>query len=80
VQLSVLVHRVRFCVGIAWGSKFTRGGMMRKAIWFSAIVFATLQYAMNTVDVNGQSGKGNFKPLPDDFLAPVDEDHTPAAE
>lgn len=26
-----------------------------------AIAYATLQYAMNTSDVNGQPGKGNFK-------------------
>lgn len=29
-----------------------------------AIAFAVLQYAMNTSDVNGQKGKGNFKPDP----------------
>ena len=28
-----------------------------------AIAYATLQYAMNTQDVNGQRGKGNFKKL-----------------
>lgn len=28
-----------------------------------AIAYATLQYAMNTQDVNGQRGKGNFKTL-----------------
>ena len=27
-----------------------------------AIAAATLQYAMNTQAVNGQKGKGNFKP------------------
>ena len=29
-----------------------------------AIAYATLQYAMNTSDVNGQRGKGNFQPPP----------------
>ena len=29
-----------------------------------AIAYAVLQYAMNTSDVNGQKGKGNFKPDP----------------
>jgi Zn-dependent M28 family amino/carboxypeptidase len=29
-----------------------------------AIAYAVLQYAMNTSDVNGQKGKGNFKPNP----------------
>jgi Zn-dependent M28 family amino/carboxypeptidase len=28
-----------------------------------AVAFATLQYAMNTVDINGQRGKGNFPPF-----------------
>ena len=27
-----------------------------------AVAFATLQYAMNTQDINGERGKGNFKP------------------
>jgi Zn-dependent M28 family amino/carboxypeptidase len=29
-----------------------------------AVAYATLQYAMNTEDVNGDRGKGNFKPAP----------------
>ena len=28
-----------------------------------AVAYATLQYAMNTEDVNGQRGKGNFRPI-----------------
>jgi Zn-dependent M28 family amino/carboxypeptidase len=28
-----------------------------------AVAFATLQYAMNTVDINGKRGKGNFPPF-----------------
>jgi Zn-dependent M28 family amino/carboxypeptidase len=35
-----------------------------------AIAYATLQYAMNTSDVNGKKGKGNFKVPPVD-LAPA---------
>jgi Zn-dependent M28 family amino/carboxypeptidase len=43
-----------------------------------AIGFATLQYAMNTFDVNGERGKGNFKLQ----NAPPfhDHDHEPVAE
>ena len=33
-----------------------------------AIAYAVLQYAMSTADVNGQRGKGNFRPDPD-FLS-----------
>jgi aminopeptidase Y len=29
-----------------------------------AVGYATLQYAMNTADINGVRGKGNFKPVP----------------
>ncbi len=29
-----------------------------------AVAFSTLQYAMNTEEVNGVKGKGNFKPAP----------------
>jgi Zn-dependent M28 family amino/carboxypeptidase len=35
-----------------------------------AIAFATLQYAMNTSDINGVRGKGNF-PVPPDPTVPV---------
>jgi aminopeptidase Y len=42
-----------------------------------AIAFATLQYAMNTADINGVRGKGNFKLQ---NQPPVDADHTPVAE
>jgi aminopeptidase Y len=31
-----------------------------------AVAFATLRYAMNTSDINGEKGKGNFKPDPTD--------------
>lgn len=31
-----------------------------------AVAYAVLQYAMNTQDINGQRGKGNFKPDPHD--------------
>jgi Zn-dependent M28 family amino/carboxypeptidase len=37
------------------------------AVNSDAIAYATLQYAMNTADINGQRGKGNFR-LPADFL------------
>jgi hypothetical protein len=30
-----------------------------------AVAYSILQYAMNTQDVNGQRGKGNFQPLQD---------------
>ena len=36
-----------------------------------AIAYAVLQYAMNTADVNGQRGKGNFKPAPGNSFHPV---------
>ena len=29
-----------------------------------AVAYATLQFAMNTSDINGKRGKGNFKPQP----------------
>jgi len=45
-----------------------------------AVAYATLQYAMNTVDVNGMSGKGNFKPLPPTFQPSVDPAHVPASQ
>jgi hypothetical protein len=32
------------------------------------VAYATLQYAMNTSDINGLRGKGNF-PVPEDELA-----------
>ena len=32
-----------------------------------AIAYSVLQYAMNTADVNGQKGKGNFQLIPGDF-------------
>jgi Zn-dependent M28 family amino/carboxypeptidase len=35
-----------------------------------ALAFAVLQYAMNTVDVNRQRGKGNFQYDPGDFAKP----------
>ena len=41
-----------------------------------AVAYSTLQYAMNTSDVNGVKGKGNYK-LPD---LPPDADHEPATE
>lgn len=31
-----------------------------------AIAYAVLQYAMNTADVNGKKGKGNFQLAPGD--------------
>jgi len=38
-----------------------------------AVAFTVLQYAMNTVDINGERGKGNF-PVPyEDEHAPVDQ-------
>ena len=40
-----------------------------------AIAFSVLQYAMNTADINGQRGKGNFPP----FSPPADE-HAPESE
>ncbi len=40
-----------------------------------AIAFSVLQYAMNTADINGQRGKGNFPP----FTPPADE-HAPVTQ
>jgi Zn-dependent M28 family amino/carboxypeptidase len=34
-----------------------------------AVAYAVLQYAMNTQDINGVRGKGNFKPAPHDHTA-----------
>jgi Zn-dependent M28 family amino/carboxypeptidase len=43
-----------------------------------AVAYATLRFAMNTQDVNGQRGKGNFwKKPPDD---PEEEKHKPVAQ
>jgi Zn-dependent M28 family amino/carboxypeptidase len=36
-----------------------------------AVAFATLQYAMNTQDINGERGKGNFKPRDSENLGPL---------
>ncbi len=30
-----------------------------------AVAYSVLQYAMNTQAINGQRGKGNFKPAPE---------------
>lgn len=38
-----------------------------------AIAYAVLKYAMNTSDVNGQKGKGNFKPDPNFVGSPFGE-------
>jgi aminopeptidase Y len=38
-----------------------------------AVAYAVLQYAMSTSDVNGQKGKGNFKPDPNFVGAAFDE-------
>ena len=38
-----------------------------------AVAFATLSYAMNTEEVNGQKGKGNFKGVPSNHLDEVDQ-------
>jgi hypothetical protein len=35
-----------------------------------AVAFATLQYAMNTSDVNGVKGKGNFPPVSGEGAVP----------
>jgi Zn-dependent M28 family amino/carboxypeptidase len=40
-----------------------------------AVAFSVLQYAMNTEEINGQRGKGNFKPG-----APWVDPHTPVTE
>ncbi len=34
-----------------------------------AIAYATLSYAMSTEEINGTKGKGNFKPLEEEFPA-----------
>ena len=36
-----------------------------------AVAFATLRFAMNTSDINGVRGKGNFKPLPPPALPAI---------
>lgn len=41
-----------------------------------AVAFATLQYSMNTEEINGVRGKGNFKLQ----NAPTDDDHAAVAE
>ena len=41
-----------------------------------AVAFAVLQYAMNTEDVNGVRGKGNFKLQ----NAPTEDEHAPVSE